>query len=493
MQRQFSRPISVPLQIVLCILIGILMGASTLWLPPVFVAMGVAGILYLVISWVWPEIAVLAILLLTSTIFDINEIPSVPIGFGHFVVTDFLIFIPIGIILVRSRVEPGFVLNHTPLDLPLLAFYSIAILSTIIAILHSSLTFNQSLGEIRNISSYLIFFIVVNLIRNKQQLQRLLKGLFFLATLVAMFMIIQYFMGHSIKILPGRVEELITAGNADPGVTRILPPGQSLVLVVLICLIVLLIFDRKPTAFIFRFIQASIIGLALLFTFARNFWVALLLAIIFVWYLISEQDKVRTAKIAIWSLFVVGIVCVPIAISMGSKAYNLINSSATRFMTIFSPNTLNEESLQYRYIENSYAFSQIASHPLIGSGLGSVYRSCDRRIDSSCDSISVWNFLTFIHNSYLWIMLKTGLLGYFCFMILLFFHIKRGLRNWPKIPHPFFKATALSLTVVIVAIIPSALIVPVFNVFHWTPLIALIFGINEVIYKIFEMNIQLKV
>ena len=69
---------------------------------------------------------------------------------------------------------------------------AIAFLSTVIAIIQLRLTFNDSLGEVRVIMSYLTFFVVTNLVRKERRLRHLLRGLFFLATAVSLAMIAQY-------------------------------------------------------------------------------------------------------------------------------------------------------------------------------------------------------------------------------------------------------------------------------------------------------------
>ena len=124
--------------------------------------------------------------------------------------------------------------------------------------------------------------ITTNLIRDRKHLQRLLNGIFVLVAFVALFMIAQYILGDATKFLPGYVATLTTAGTSDPGVTRVLPPGQSLVLMGLITMVVLIIVDKKRRNLILDLTLVSITGLAVLFTFNRNFWVAVALSLMLV-------------------------------------------------------------------------------------------------------------------------------------------------------------------------------------------------------------------
>jgi O-antigen ligase len=478
MQSYLSKTRIISSRIILSVGIGLLLGLSTIWLPPFLLGLVIAGLLYLAISLAFPEVAVLAVLVLTSTVFDVGEIPGISIGIGHLIVTDFLVFIPIGIILLRSWVEPAFKFNLTPLDLPLLAFYTVAIISTVLAILNSSTSLNQSLGEVRVVNSYLTFFIVTNLVRDERSVRRLLHGLFFLAFSVASIMVIQFVIGREIKILPGRVEDL-SASSGVAGVTRILPPGQSLVLVIFICLTVLIIFDRSTSRFLLRFVQIFVIGLAVLLTFNRNFWIASGLALFLVVLLLSLRDKIRSAKLAFWGILLAFLLFIPAIAYLGDDAQQLVDGSVARLTTMFDTNVLSEDSLRYRYVENEYAFPQIASHPWLGLGLGGVYRDCDRRIDYGCNL--EWNFLTYIHNGHLWVILKTGFLGYFFFMWLLFSVIRRGFQNWRLISDPLFRGVVLSFSATSIGILIASIVNPIFSAYFWPSVLGTMMGINEVI------------
>ena len=120
---------------------------------------------------------------------------------------------------------------RTPLDRPLLIFYGVTLLSTFIAIFQSSVEVEEARRATRVLSYYLTFFIVTNLVRERRQLNFLLNGLFLLATIVAAAMVAQFLLGDSVQLLPGRVESLDTQGTMFEDVTRILPPGCSIVLV----------------------------------------------------------------------------------------------------------------------------------------------------------------------------------------------------------------------------------------------------------------------
>ena len=447
---------------------GLLLGLASVWLSPLWILIGLAGVIYLLVAWMMPEIALLSVLILTSTIIDINSLPSVPIGFGHLIISDFLLFIPIGIIIFRGVAKTGFTFVHTALDLPLLVFYITAILSTAIAIyIFHTVTLNQSLGEVRDVSFYLTFFVVTNMIRDERRLRRLWNGIILITVIVALAMIAQYILGDSVPILPGRVETLGTGAAISYGVTRVLPPGQSLVLVVFITQLVSLIINRSQANLTGKLIQVFVLGFAVLLTFNRSFWVATGLALLVVVVLISVREKVRFLRMAFLVISFGAIVLVPVSILMKDQAAELFSGAVNRLATIFNPNTLNESSIVYRDIEDAYALPEIVSHPLIGMGLGSYYRPFDSRIDFT--RYPSWDRKAYIHNGHLWVLLKTGLIGYISLMWLFYRFISRGFLNWRYITTPLYQGIMLSFVATLIGVLIATIVNPILFSLYWAP------------------------
>ena len=478
MQRQLLKQPSIVTQLILVCGLGLLLGIVATKIPVELLLIGISGVIYIVVAWFWPEIAVLGILLFTSTIFDIYAYPSIPIGIGRLIVSDILLFILIGILFLRLIHRSSSYFVHTPLDLPLLTFYVTAILSTAFAIFNSRVTFNGSLEEVRVVNFYLIFFIITHLIRNEKQLHRLLKGIIFLAFFTALAMIAQYILGPGVPILPGRVEILNTAGTISYGVTRILPPGQSLVMLGFVCLAVQMLFDKKLSRFMVYLIELGVVGLAVLLTFNRSFWGAIATALLLVILFVSLRDKVKYAQIALWIVLIGFFILIPFLTVKRGKVAELVNGITARMETLFNPNTAQEGSVQFRFIENEYAIPQILSHPFIGLGLGANYRPWDFRLDGRRSDLA-----NYIHNGHLWIMLKTGLIGYLFFMCFLLMFIKRAIQNWRQVPDPFLKGIVLSFAVTLVGVLVATFANPVIRATYWAPVIGVMVGSSEVILR----------
>ena len=95
----------------------------------------------------------------------------------------------------------------------------------------------------------------------------------------------QFMIGHTLPFLPGRVEALETQGITYTDVTRILPPGQSIVMVAFITLTYILVLDHTRYLNIISLIQWSLLGLAVLISFTRSFWVQAFIAILLIFLL----------------------------------------------------------------------------------------------------------------------------------------------------------------------------------------------------------------
>lgn len=464
----------------LACLVGLLLGGASLLLSPLWVLIALVGGGLVIATLKRPEIGLLGLLALTSSIIDEASNPAVSIGFGTLYLTDIILFSLLGLIVLRWLVEPDFEFVRTPLDLPLMAFYGGALLSTFVAILRSSVSFNQSLGEVRTVTNYLTLFAVTNLVREERQFRFLLKGLFLLATVVAAAMVVQFLLGGSVAILPGRVETLETEGQSFSDVTRIIPPGESLVVVAFITTIVTLIFDKPRLAGILVFLQCSLAGLALVLLFKRNLWMGVSLIMLLLAYLVRGRNRQRLVVWGLVTVFLATIILLLVLSEPGSKATRLVNASFERLVSLGSSETYQdqESSLRWRDFEYRYALPQIAAHPWLGLGLGATYRPFVVGRDHEMEDYRDW-----IHNGYVWILLKTGLFGFLFLMWCSVAFLWRGLRYWRRIPDPQMRGGVLGFTLTYLVVLIGSIVNPNLMRWHWTPVIGIMMGINEVILK----------
>jgi O-antigen ligase len=431
-----------------------------------------------------PEIGLLGILVATSSIVFEDTLPLLPLGpVGSLHISDLVLLFLLGLIVFRWLTEPDFDLIHTPLDLPLFSFYIIALLSTSKAIFQSSLELHMARRAVRVMTYYLTFFVVTNLVRKKRQVFLLTRGIFVLAIISALVMIAQFAMGESVRILPGRVETLQTQGIRYIGITRILPPGLPLILVAFITITSILILEEfKPENSLYT-LQAFLLGLALLMTFLRSYWVVVcFVLLILVFFLEGRFTRIIWAG-AVFALLI-AIVFFVVIYQPDTRMSKLIFASLDRVSTLGRDGVLNERSLQFRFIENEYAVSQVIANPLLGLGLGARYRPWDPRLDWKSLDGGVFDGRAFLHNGHLWIMMKTGLLGYLSFAFLSGAYLFRGLRYWRRISSSLMQGIVLGLTLAYLGILIGAIVNSTFLEWNWSPLLGIMMALNEVIYRL---------
>jgi hypothetical protein len=355
----------------------------------------------------------------------------------------------------------------------------VAVLTTVAAALRSSVEAQKGVRAIRVVTYYLTFFAVTNLVREERQLLLLLRGFSLLATAVAAAVIAQFLLGESVSLLPGRVEALRTQAVTYQAIARILPPGQSLILVTFITTTVLIVLDRSRSVSALRFLQWGLLGLALVLTFSRSFWVAAIVATSVLACLVRGRDRQRFIQLFLVVGSLAAVTLVSVLAKPESRVARLMMASMDRLGTVAGLDKVSQDSsFQWRYPEYEHAFSQIASHPLVGLGLGAEYRPWDPRLDS--EGPEGFDGRGYIHNGHLWILVKTGLVAYLCLVWLSLLFLIRGFTRWRSISHSQIRGMVLGFTLTYVGVLLAAVANPIFMQWFWTPVIGMIMGANEV-------------
>ena len=487
-RQNFIRPNNLILQIIVGCCFGIGLGVVAVRFSPLLVLGAFTALFFLYALLKSPALALLGILIATSSILFEDQLPMISAGISLHI-PDLLLLGSLGLIVVRQMVEPQFKIVHTPLDLPLIIFFSLTMLSTILAILQSSAEPESARRWMRILSYYLTFFVVTNLIRERRQLYLLLNGIFFLATIVAGAMAMQFLLGNAVQILPGRIETLNTQGNLYEGITRILPPGWSIVLVSFVTFLCLLGLEKSRRFQWLKFFQCGLFGLALLVTFLRSYWAVLIIIFALLGYLLRGVDRQRLIGWCLVFVSLTAIILLLVFADPNSQVARLVSASIDRLNTLANNGTFQgqDSSLNWRMIENSYAISTIMSNPWLGLGMDFTYRPWDRRLDLNTDPSS-YDFRKHIHNGHYWILLQSGLLGYLSFLWLSLTFLIRGLRHWRTVTDARLRGSVLGFTLVYLGVLIAAAVNSTFMQWRWTPVIGIIMGINEVVLMKFRQE-----
>lgn len=454
------------------ICLGLLVGFGGLSISPLWTVAGLVVALSMIGLFKWPELLPLAFLVITSTVIRVDQAPSLSIGFGTLYITDILLLIATAYISLSLLTKADFKLVRTPLDLPLVAFWAASLISTVSAIAVSSLPWKQSLHESRVVTGYLLFFVVTNLVRNKKQLAHLISGLIYLATAVAIVTIVQHFFGHSLLVLTGRIETF-------DGITRVILPGQSIIMIALTAVFAMLVFDKATTL---RFFQCGLLATAMAITFFRASWVVAGLSMMVIAFSARGREARRVILCSVAATAIGTICLLAILAQPDSRGSRAAVAASQRLETLFDSRTFQDRysSLRWRDFEYKYAFPRVISHPLLGLGLGAYYRPLTSKDHKDFDGRA------FIHNGHLYVLLKAGGIAYLALIFFTISALVRGLKFWKLIEDGYMKGIVLAFALTFMEVIVVSIVEPYMMQMPWTPVIGIMAGINESAFRLFR-------
>jgi len=438
-----------------------------------------AGLCLAIVTFLKPQIGLLTIIAIISSIIFEEALPLIPIGIGSFHITDIILLFLLCMILFKLITDKNFPLVKTSIDLPLSLFYFTAMLSAFISIFYYKTDFNIVMRLFRHLTYYLIYFVITNLIQDKKEVKIFIKLLFTIAIIVAIVMIIQALVGETVQLMPGRVEALRTL-EKEYSVTRILPPGQDWIYASFITAICMVIFTNKSLIESIYFYILIILGIGLLLTYNRNYWAAILISLGTFTILIPKRNKKRFLS-SFLLIVILALIVTSVFFVFGGKPKEFIVSVSDRAVSLFAGKKIfKSSSLEWRKIENEYAMQHISKNPFFGIGLGNNYRP-----------ENIWQDGTafYIHNGYLWIMLNMGLTGLLIYLWLYFCFLIDAFKYWKKIKDDFLKSAIIGFMLSGIGILFTSFVNPMFMKWYSIVVIATMMGLSEAIIKINKKEI----
>lgn len=450
-------------------------------MPPLFALIAAGGILLLISFTFKPEIGILAIVVIISSIIFEEALPLIPIGIGSFHIPDVFLLFLFCTISFKLITDNNFRFVKTPLDKPLILFYCSVLISAGIATIYFNVDFNMVMRQFRCLTYYLTFFVVTNCIREKSEIRLIIKGLLVIAAVVGVAMIIQAVIGQSFLLMPGRVEMATTLGLRYQSL-RILPPGQTLIYVMFITIVCHLVIINKP--FLkksWAFILLITIGIAICLTYNRSYWIAIIFSSNILILITTTKVKIRIMAISFIVLILIS-VSLPLLLRASPKMQETFISFSNRFTSIFKAKQIYYGgSIGWRKMENRIAIEKIKKYPIFGVGLANEYRPAtygDRELTR------------YIHNGYLWIALKMGLLGLFTFLWFYMKFLIRGFVHWKSIKDEFLRSSILGFTLSGLGILLANIVNPMFMQWFSIVVIAVMTGLTEAIIRINEKDLK---
>ncbi|MDD5066626.1 MAG: O-antigen ligase family protein [bacterium] len=453
------------LHLIICILTGLIFGLSLALGKPLIAFAALIGLLAISLVLKQPELGILFIVLIDASIIFEEAIPVIPLGIGSFHGTDIILFGMLFLIPINLAINPSFKIVKTPMNLAVIVFYLAVLLSAMNGLFFTKVHYKIIMRLMRIFSYYLMFFVITHFINTKQKITFIIKGLFMISVIVTLAMMLQAVLGSNVQIMPGRIETARTF-ETEYEATRILPPGQTLIQVMLITAFCLSITLDKNFFKSKYFYLIFIIGIANLLTFNRSTWVTQIMSIGLFTLLIPEQYKKKVIAWAVITLMIAGLFMAVIIPAGGQPAKTIIAVS-DRFTSLFTGEKIQESAtLKWRRLENYAAIKKIKKDWFLGIGLGNAFTWKKKAV-------------SYMHNFYLWIILNMGIVGFIAFAWYYLLFLFRGFKYWKKIKDDYLRAVYISFTLSGLGLIPGAMVNPQFREWYSIIIITIMVGINE--------------
>lgn len=327
--------------------------------------------------------------------------------------------------LIKMTVLGNFKLVKTALDLPILIFLGIAVITTL-----TSIYPYVSKIELYKIINYvLLYYLVVNNVKDKGQIKRIVILVVIVGILLAIYGLYNYFNGiEKIYTLDkkhylGMLTSTYVNHNHIAGYFELAIP-----LAIGLMLAKERLLRTSKTSRISSIVLGSLLPLAaavimiiaLVFTYSRGAWISFFGSMVFLGIIIVFWLKVFKcwSKLKKWGILaVVALIIISVAIFMPQD----IKQRAATLLE-FEEGEFEDISIQGRLIVNSNTIEMIKDYPILGSGLGTFNILYPKYRDPRLRT-----FMNATHNDYLQYAEEMGLFGIGSFILLLVLFFKKNL------------------------------------------------------------------
>ena len=381
---------------------------------------------------------------------------DIPLGGGGLKFTDVILMVTLGAWLIRVLVFHKAVLKLPRLfSILMLLFLVVSIVSAVGAVT-SGIYYKDALLELRPLLQYLLVFPLMA----EFDTRMLKQGIWFLLWVSV---------ASSLRIL----------GNYWMGVGEVLLYGEGIRVVLLelgaylppvVLGITYHMYRIKPRL-------TLCIGLlnliALAVTFFRSAYLGLSASLLFLF--LSTEPAVRRAMIRLaLCLVLLGVVFGFGYGYLRPASVNPFESVVTRLLSL---REFEEDiSSLHRLREWESALVLIGNKPIWGNGLGTRIVFESPMYDAEEKRLGFQSHDIYMHNSYMWLLVKMGAVGLVSFLSLPLLAVYTVLRTGRAIAEQTARATLLALGAVLAGNMVISVFGPMFNIDNMTPINAFVMG-----------------
>ncbi len=373
----------------LAVIAGLVCAVGPWWLP-IGLLIGCGA---LALTALFPLAGLVLCFMLTFQAIPATVAPEIPLGFFKLKPYELIFVWTSFAFMMRAVFAPDSVKLDKPLFIAPMIFIFICVVVGVIYGKYFQGNTELVIAEARGFLGLLVLPMVQWIIRDKQGADRLSAWISVSAVLVSIYVILQAVAGA--HILDGRVESLDQGRNSD--VTRSVIDGVYIQGFALYHMTLALKSGRRIRFWLIPFILIVLLGL--LATFTRGAWAAAAMGGLVAAFLAARWRGVFIAA-------AMGVIMVAGAVSVAYVLKPRVAEAAIERALGIGKELREGGSYGWRRIENEEAFRNIREHPLLGVGIGGMYKKV---ASSGATNFELEYY--FIHNSYLFFPLKMGIIA----------------------------------------------------------------------------------
>ncbi|MFW5708794.1 MAG: O-antigen ligase family protein [Chloroflexota bacterium] len=475
-RQQTSRFTWVGLAIATGMLMGVLavVGPTRMHMPalPLLVP---AGLVFGVVTLHRPEYSILLVIGLTNSLVAPDVLPIFNFGPLGVSIPELILGFLLLLTFLRVTSHPDFSLFISPLAVPLAFFLIGIILASLYALIVQDVQLGHIIPQLRNYSFWMLFFIVIHLLREPAQIDRFLKGLWLLTAVLCVGALLPGVFNQT-PFMNSETPTLATAEREFGGVTRLFFYGERLLYVMIPVTVATLALVRRQSTSLYLILLVMLLGW-LYFSFQRNYWLTTIINLGALGWILIGEALARMIRRLIPLLLIAVFALVVLQITQPNTLRRQGEAAVQRVLSLTNDPARTDSSTRWRLTENRYAFDIVAENPLTGIGVANAYRP--RMVDELETPLD-----RYVHNAYLWIAVNTGLVNLGLFFAFCGLYLYRVLRYWPQIARDDYRAAYLGFGMAFLGMMISNLVAPNFIQSPALSIYPAMIGLSEVIWRI---------
>lgn len=405
-----ARPRSLP--VVACVLATIT-GAIAAATSPLLVVIGVAFVAAALLILYRPElgasVTIAAPIVIPS---DVIAAHGVRAFGGGITLTDALLALTVAGWAIGALVTGRAVRLPRPAVSIAVAVFLVVVIANAFALRSPGVALTVALTDLRPLLALALVFVLVDRLR-PQQLRRWAFGFVVLSVVPSLITMARY--------LAGQGSVAAYSGGAIRVFGTFFYP-----VIALVWACCLLQTESGHRARLVLWAAAILAASAVFFTFQRTAWLALLAGVAAVLAFATPRQRRR---VALGSIVAMVAMLLLVSVVNASSAHRVSSPLAAGINRLDSVLNNDDVSRRHREAEFSYVISRIERHPVLGTGLGTSVTFYSPMYSSTTNRMGGYYTNTYIHNSYLFLLLKVGLVGTLPFLAVIGSTLARAARS----------------------------------------------------------------